>query len=184
MRGVDRFLQRWRMCRAMAWLPGRVRLIDVGAHEGELFRALHDRLIEGYGVEPLLERVVKGSNYQIVPGFFPAVRPLHDGWDGVTMLAVLEHVPTAQQAPLAQSCHALLRPGGRVIVTVPAPAVDQILVVLKRLRLIDGMSLEEHYGFEPADVPRIFAAPGFRLVAHRRFQLGLNHLYVFERTAG
>jgi hypothetical protein len=45
------------------------------------------------------------------------------------------------------------------------------------------MSLEEHYGFEPADTKRIFAAPHFRLLHGSRFQGGLNHLFVFERLA-
>jgi hypothetical protein len=97
------------------------------------------------------------------------------------MLAVLEHIPTAAQPALADACHELLSPGGRVIITVPAKAVDHILAVLRWLRLIDGMSLEEHYGFEPADTGRIFAAPGFRMIHCSKFQLGLNHLFVFER---
>jgi hypothetical protein len=181
---VDRLLQRWRMRKAVTWLPERVRLIDVGAHEGELFKALKARLTEGFGVEPLLRQPIQTETYRILPGFFPAVCPTNTGWDGITLLAVLEHIPREQQQPLAKACHDLLREGGRVIVTVPAPAVDHVLAVLKRLRLIDGMSLEEHYGFKPADVPRIFGPAGFRLIAHRRFQLGLNHLFVFERVGG
>jgi len=48
--------------------------------------------------------------------------------------------------------------------------------------LIDGMSLEEHHGYEVSQTTKIFSPPDFRLVLHRRFQLGLNHLFVFERT--
>ena len=43
------------------------------------------------------------------------------------------------------------------------------------------MSLEQHYGFKPADTPGIFAPARFRLIARESFQLGLNHLFVFER---
>jgi hypothetical protein len=74
-----------------------------------------------------------------------------------------------------------LRPGGRVIVTVPAKAVDHILAVLRTWRLIDGMSLEEHYGFAPEATGQIFSAPAFRLMHRSKFQGGLNHLFVFER---
>jgi SAM-dependent methyltransferase len=182
MKALDRFIQRWRMRQAMRFIPENARVIDVGAHEGELFLALGERLQRGFGIEPLRKEVLTTGNFTIVPGFFPAARPPAIGWDAVTMLAVLEHVPTKEQPALAAACHELLKPGGRVIITVPAKAVDYILNVLRFLRLIDGMSLEEHYGFEPADTERIFASPGFRLLHRSKFQAGLNHLFVFERV--
>ena len=181
MKQLDRFIQRWRMRQAMRFIPAEARVIDIGAHEGELFKALNGKLVRGFGVEPLRQTPLEASNFTLVPGFFPASRPMENGWNAITMLAVLEHIPTAAQPALADACHELLRPGGRVIITVPAKAVDHILAVLRWLRLIDGMSLEEHYGFEPADTGRIFAAPRFRMIHRSKFQLGLNHLFVFER---
>ncbi|MBI2517179.1 MAG: class I SAM-dependent methyltransferase [Opitutae bacterium] len=182
MTGLDRFIQRWRMRQALRFVPDNARLIDIGAHEGELFQALGARLGRGFGVEPLARSELKADRYLVAPGFFPAVRPAEGSWDAVTMLAVLEHIPIKEQPALAAACRELLRPGGRVIITVPAKAVDHILAGLRFLRLIDGMSLEEHYGFEPEDTLRIFAAPDFRLVYRARFQCGLNHLFVFERV--
>jgi hypothetical protein len=183
MKQLDRFIQRWRMRRAMRFIPGNARVIDIGAHEGELFTALGGKLVRGFGVEPLRKTVLDAPNFVIVPGFFPSARPAEGGWNAVTMLAVLEHIPTKAQAELAAACCELLEKGGRVIITVPSKAVDHILAVLRWLRLIDGMSLEEHYGFEPGDTEKIFGSPGFRLIHRSKFQLGLNHLFVFERTA-
>jgi len=182
MKRLDRFIQRWRMRQAMRFIPERARLIDIGAHEGELFTALGPQLERGFGIEPLRSKNREGANFIVVPGFFPASRPAEKDWNSVTMLAVLEHIPRAAQPALVDACHELLRPGGRVIITVPAKAVDYILATLRLFRLIDGMSLEEHYGFEPADTVKIFDAPRFRLIHRSTFQLGLNHLYVFERT--
>lgn len=181
MTGLDRFLQRWRIRQARRFVPDNARVIDVGAHDGELFAALGARLREGFGVEPLARAPHAAGRWVIQPGYFPAVRPPDAGWDAITMLAVLEHIPRAEQFMLAEACRELLRPGGRVIITVPGPAVDAILAVLRALRLIDGMSLEQHYGFEPADTLRVFAPPAFRLAHRSRFQLGLNNLFVFER---
>ena len=61
--------------------------------------------------------------------------------------------------------------------------LDGILDVLLRLRIIDGMELGEHHGFDVADTVPIFQTAGFALTVHRRFQLGLNHLLVFEKPA-
>jgi SAM-dependent methyltransferase len=181
MKALDRFIQRWRIGQARRFIPAQARVIDIGAHEGELFQALGPRLQWGYGVEPLCPEILRRDKFMVVPGYFPAQRPPEGDWDAVTMLAVLEHVPTPAQPALAAACHEVLKPGGRVIITVPAKAVDHILAALRFLHLIDGMSLEEHYGFAPADTVRIFAAPHFRLLHRSRFQGGLNHLFVFER---
>jgi SAM-dependent methyltransferase len=184
MKAMDRWLQRWRIRQACRWVPSGARVVDVGAHRGELLAALGERLNEGWGVEGTLETPVAGPRYRIEPGLFPEVAPEAAGWDVVTMLAVLEHVPPARQPALAAACARVLRPGGRVIVTVPSPRVDGILAVLRGLRLVHGMSLEEHFGFEPAAVPGVFAPPDFVLLRHERFQLGLNHLFVFVRSGG
>jgi hypothetical protein len=74
-----------------------------------------------------------------------------------------------------------LRSGGRLIVTVPSPAVDTILVGLRTIRLLDGMSLEQHYGFSPAETRLLFGFAGLTLTAQKRFQFGLNNLFVFVK---
>jgi 2-polyprenyl-3-methyl-5-hydroxy-6-metoxy-1,4-benzoquinol methylase len=76
------------------------------------------------------------------------------------MLAVLEHIPEPQQRPLAESCARFLKPAGVLVITTPSPRVDRILNLLLALRLIDGMSLEEHYGFDPRQTPALFSVPG------------------------
>jgi hypothetical protein len=59
--------------------------------------------------------------------------------------------------------------------------VDHILAALCGLRLADGMSLEQHDGFDPRTTPEFFVPSGFVLEYRRRFQLGLNHLFVFRK---
>jgi hypothetical protein len=61
--------------------------------------------------------------------------------------------------------------------------VDRVLDVLIRLRVLDGMHEEEHHGFEASLTPGFFTAAGFELEKARRFQLGLNNLFVFRKPA-
>jgi SAM-dependent methyltransferase len=136
---------------------------------------------QGYGVDPILEQKQEHPGYVLYPGHFPDALP-SVRCDVITMLAVLEHIPRERQPALVESCHEMLNPGGRVIITVPSPRVDDILRILSALRLIDGMSIDEHYGFDVEDTPALFAPPRFRLLARQSFQFGLNNLFVFERA--
>jgi hypothetical protein len=66
------------------------------------------------------------------------------------------------------------------VITVPSPAVDSILHVLIKLRLMRGTAVHEHHGFEPASVAPAFLRAGYLPVVSRRFQLGLNNLFAFH----
>ena len=43
------------------------------------------------------------------------------------------------------------------------------------------MSLEEHYGFDPRDVPGLFCKEYFEMLNFSKFQFGLNNLFVFKK---
>lgn len=147
-----------------------------------MLRRLADRIGPSVGIEPTLTRVVEGRGYALVPGRFPGAVPDGRRFDLISMLAVIEHLPATERAALGDACDRLLSPGGRIVVTVPSPRVDAILHVLIRLRLVDGMEFHEHHGFKPEETPKLFAVPSLRLALHRRFQLGLNNLFVFEKA--
>lgn len=179
MRFFDRFLQSWRARKATPWIPHGARVLDVGCHQGEFLHRLGDRIGPSVGLDPLAQPESK-DRYRLL------AEPLHEpsgfdagSFDVVVMLATLEHI--RDKEPLARECRRLLRLGGRVIVTVPAPLVDRIVDLLRFLRLADGMSLEEHHGFDPTTTPEVFARHGFELEHVSRFQLGLNYLFVFRK---
>jgi hypothetical protein len=176
MSPLDRLLQRRRIAEAKPFLRGRMRVLDVGSADGAL-RVQMPNIAAYVGIDP---EAATGDG--LVRGVFPDDLPAQEPFDAIVLLAVLEHIPAEQLPAFAGAVRDHLAPAGVVVITVPSPFVDRILDVLKALRLIQGMSLEQHYGFEVARVPGLFAPPAFELVAQRRFQLGLNHLFVFRRT--
>ena len=182
MRWLDRALQRWRIAKAIAHVRPGDRLLDVGCHEGELIERVRGRVASATGLDPVAAPR-EGPGLRILRGVFPGEIPFAPAsFDCITALAVLEHVP--DPAGFARACAAVLAPGGRVVLTVPHAAVDRILDVLIALRLVDGMAHEEHHGFVAASTPALFEGAGLRLALCRRFQLGLNRLYVFAKPPG
>lgn len=181
MKALDRYLRDVRIAKAKRFVREGDVVVDVGCADGIMFERWAGWIGRGFGVDPTLDRQVEHADYVLYPGHFPdALPPVK--CDVITMLAVLEHIPADQQAALAGICHELLEPKGRIVITVPSPRVDDILRLLSFARLIDGMSLDEHYGFEAGHTVALFDAPRFRLLQRRKFQLGLNNLFVFEKA--
>ncbi|HET9088402.1 MAG TPA: class I SAM-dependent methyltransferase [Acidobacteriaceae bacterium] len=178
---LDKLLQRWRVRKAAQFIPPGARVLDIGTADGALFRALAD-VRDSVGVDLDLDhnKLPKSPGVTFYQGTFPQVLPNPRTFDVITMLATLEHIPESALDGLAADCAAHLRPGGKLILTVPSPRVDTILPVLQKLGVIDGMAAEQHHGFDVQRTPFIFQAHSFRLRSHQRFQLGLNHLFVFE----
>lgn len=181
MTWLDQFLQRWRIRVALRELPRVTRLLDIGTHDGTLFRLTG---AAGVAIDPELIEAQPLPGVTFIKGLFPMDLPAlpDELFDAATALAVVEHVPEDELPTWAKSLAEMMSPGGVMIITVPAPTVDKILHVLMGLHLIAGIEAHQHHGFQPGDLDSIFTAPLWQRRKHLRFQLGLNHLYVFERS--
>ncbi len=181
MKYTDRFLQDWRIKKALAHISPQSEVLDIGCFDALMFQKLGNNLLYGIGIDPLVQEQ-KTEKYELIRGFFPDALPNGKTFDAITLLAVLEHIPATVMDSFSKACFEYLKPNGKLIITVPDAKVDHILEVLKFFRLIHGMSLEEHYGFDVSQTPDIFTQAGFSLLRHETFQLGLNNLFVFQKT--
>ncbi|HEY6782353.1 MAG TPA: class I SAM-dependent methyltransferase [Candidatus Dormibacteraeota bacterium] len=182
MRQGDSVLQLWRIRKAAPYIPRGAHVLDIGCSDGALFRVLGGRIASGVGIDTAPVPDDHGF-FRFIQGYAPEALPKGDRYDVITMLAVLEHIPPDAQRDLAASCVLMLRPRGRIVCTVPSPKVDSLIHLGQRLRILEGMAEHEHDGFEPADTVRLFTEWGFALRRARRFQLGLNNLFVFARPS-
>lgn len=183
MRSLDRWLQTQRIRKAIAWLHPGDRILDIGCHEGELFSALDDSTVSGVGLDPLATPRQLDDRFELRPALFPDGLQHDEKFEVIIALAVIEHVPSGQLSNFAAACRTRLSPGGRFVATIPSPFVDHVLKVLLWLRLLDGMSAEQHHGLPVEQAISAFEAAGFDVVVRRRFQLGLNNLIVMKASA-
>jgi SAM-dependent methyltransferase len=178
---LDRLLRRWRIAKATPYVRPGSRVLDIGSGDGALFRRFEGAIGEGIGIDSGLDADVAGSNWRLISGWFPDDLPDSRPFDLITMLAFLEHVPAPDQPGVARACAERLAPGGHLVITVPSTLVDPIVRALIRVRVLHGIGIEQHWGFDPRRTPALFAPTGLVAVKSRRFQLGLNYLYVLRR---
>jgi 2-polyprenyl-3-methyl-5-hydroxy-6-metoxy-1,4-benzoquinol methylase len=180
MKTLDRELQRQRIAKALPFIEQGASVLDVGCADGALFRAGRDRIATGVGIDLHMPQTWVDGLFELRVGEFPDVLDPGQTFDAIVMLAVVEHAPLDELQVWAKVIPELLVPGGRLVITTPSPKVDEILHLLMKLRVLDGMEAHEHYGFDPRTVPEIFGGRRLTLVHKQRFQLGLNHLFVFR----
>lgn len=183
MKAIDKFLRAWRTRIALKAVPKSLgAVLDIGCgDEGYLLRRL--TAAKRDGIDPTLTGEYREPGLLLVSGFFPSDLPrfgLTGPYGAIFALAVFEHLAEYDMELARAALPNLLSPGGRLIITVPHPFVDRILDILLFLHLVDGQAVEEHHGFDPADLLRL-TSDRIRLVSRTSFQLGLNNLFVFER---
>jgi 2-polyprenyl-3-methyl-5-hydroxy-6-metoxy-1,4-benzoquinol methylase len=182
MKKLDLIIQSWRINKARKYILKDSLILDIGCSDGILFKCLNGYIRGGLGIDPLLIENIINDKYRLIKGYFPKDIQAEDcSFDIITALAVVEHIPLSMQTVFAKACFQYLKPGGRLIISIPSPLVDKILSALLRLRVIDGMSVEEHYGFDGKLIPGIYCNERFELFDQIDFELRLNHIYVFHK---
>lgn len=180
---LDIYLQIARIKKAIPFIRPGNNILDIGSGDGPLFRYLEKKKIQftGIGLDPEVQFEIRTKNYSILKDKFPNDSINERKFDLIIALAVLEHIPKDILGIFALNCNKHLEKGGFLVITVPSKWVDHILKMLISLRIIDGMKVEQHYGYNMDWTIPLFSESGFELVKHGKFQLGLNNLFVFRK---
>ena len=110
------------------------RILDIGAGAGGDLALLVSEGHQAYGMEPVAEmraeairahpelsgRLVAGS----LPDDLPDLARLGGPFDGLVCAAMLQHLPLADLFDAVFSLRRLLRPGGRVLASIPTRRTD------------------------------------------------------------
>ncbi len=139
---IFRFL---RMHRIKPFIDERFDVLDVGCGEkGLVVKTLspHVKTITGIDIRSTPYEV---GNAKIISGSFDGVPlPFKDkSFDCVLLLAVLEHIHHREE--LMREIYRILRPNGKLVLTVPTWAAKPILEFLAfRLHIVSEIGVREH----------------------------------------
>ncbi|MBK9064515.1 MAG: class I SAM-dependent methyltransferase [Acidobacteria bacterium] len=174
-----------RLAAALPHLPSGGRVLDVGCGLTDLAARIPDYVGCDRNPDVLAQQRKKFPKrdfyeWDIGRGAAPAALLARAPFEGILLLAVLEHVPDA--AAVLARLSPLLSPGGRLIATTPHPIGRWPLEAGAALGLLSSHAHDEHetlLGREALEAAG--RSSGLSLVHYRRFLLGMNQLAVFSR---
>ena len=163
-----------RVIQALTHAKGRV--LDIGCGANNFVRSYGN----GVGVDVMNW---EGADLQIEDA---ARLPFRDeSFDTVSYLACLNHIPNREAS--VKDAYRVLRPGGRILVTMITPQLGRFIHWLRARN--DPDHFERHIehahellGMSEEMVRRILEDAGFRNVVRTRFVMGFNSLYVAHKV--
>ena len=111
--------------------------------------------------------------------------PYQDAYfDIVTMLAVCEHLDQNLLAEKFTEIHRILKSGGRLIITTPAPWASFVLRIMTVLKLVSPVEIEEHEClYSRFKISGLLSQSGFNFkkIKSGYFELFMNMWIVAEK---
>ena len=177
---LDEMLEFLRFTKVSPYIPQGAKLLDIGAGDGNFLRYLDGHLQSAVGIDAHLKQSIEFGSCRLIPGMFPNdFEDTDSPFDVITMMAVAEHIPMANYPDVEAACWKNLKPNGLLIITVQSPRVERLLDGLKALRIVEGFSMHEHYGFNPDCLLDIFSR--WTLIKRVRWGLRCNNLFLFRK---
>ena len=144
--------------------PSGSRVLDIGAGSGRDLAALCHTGFDAYGVEPVEELVTRAVTYhpelagRLALGALPALgEPFGGQFDGILCSAVLMHVPEGDLFDTVFTLRQMLRPHGRILLSVPLSRND----VYADERGVDGRLFKK---YPPDYLQLLFERVGFQQI--------------------
>lgn len=147
-------------------------IVDLGCADGRMLDSIHQHYPEAYciGIEYSQELVDFSkemfSGIEVVKGDVQSLELENDNFDVAIATAVIEHVP--EPSKMIREVKRILKPGGIVILTCPAPFWEKLASMLGYLEK------DKHYMvMNLKQLSNLVVQAGFTLVKDKKFMLPL-----------
>ncbi len=167
-------------------LSPNMRILDFGAGDGDLVRAMCERGLQAAAYEPSVERTANlQAQLASVPGFLGVCGPdAQDQFDVVTMTEVIEHVLDEELEECLQRLSALVKPGGLLVITTPNNEDLELNMAFCPVSQLLYHRWQHVRSIQPEVLEGVLEHFGFRTVVTHLLQFA-DHLYQpFDRRSG
>ena len=182
---LEPILRKFRLKKIMAVIKAETdcHLLDVGCgFKYSLLKCAEPFIRRGVGVDFKVEEV----NTEILSTHRIVLLDQLDFPDReftiVTMLAVLEHL--AHPVQICREISRVLRPGGKLLLTVPSRRAKPVLEFLAyKVGVVSEAEIRDHKKYyNKADLMELFAQiEDLEIISHSTFQLGMNNYCVVQK---
>lgn len=162
------------------------KLLDIGCDQGYIIPYLPEG-IEYFGIERNETLFNKARTRYPQHSFFhmdvtadSTIKIKPTDFDTILMIAVIEHMDKPMD--VLDKLRSMLNKKGRIVITSPSRKSHKLLVMLSHLGLARKDKHEHQSYVNNKTMSRLFVPGKFKLILHKRFQFGLNQLWVLERT--
>ena len=183
---MEPILRRARLSRVMPWISAssKLDLLDIGCGwEAKLLIQLEPYIRSGVGVDFKAPNI-KTDKLETHSIHLSDALPFENcSFDVVTMLAVLEHLD--EPIEILREIERVLRPGGRLLLTVPSWYAKPVLEFLSfRLGIINKDEIADHktYYNKKNLLDLVSKLPNMEAERHEYFQIVFNNFMVCRKT--
>ena len=167
------YLLNWRIKAVLPHIHGR--LLDIGCGTNDLVKSYEG---EGIGID-----VYQWGDVDLVVDDSSKLPFENETFDTVTIIAALNHIPNRHEVLV--EAHRVLRPNGRIIITMIPPKISAIWHFLRSPWDADQaerqMKPGEVFGLTPGEVRNLSLEAGFDIRFERKFMFGINRITVAGR---
>jgi SAM-dependent methyltransferase len=179
---LDFFIQRKRTQQVARYIFSGSTVLDLGCGYFPYSLALLETKIKtGIGIDREISEEYQSQKIRLIKANIEKPLPLPEAsFDSVLMLAVLEHLRRPKETLV--ECLRILKPGGRLIITIPTNYSRPLLETLARLNLISREEVFDHQNyFSLSEAENLLKEVRFKKVISKFYNFFLNALFVYQK---
>jgi len=175
---LEPILYRLRATKVKGFIPKNSLVCDIGCGEnGTFLFEIKNYIKAGVGYDKEVTPINTDKIVLKKSELTQSIDESSEFFDCVVLMAVLEHLSNLEA--IMKECYRILRAGGRLLLTTPAPKSKAVLEILSfKLGFVSSYLMKEHkHYFSQDELKQVLIKAGFlaEKITVTPFELGYNH---------